>query len=76
MAEMHARDASGHWYTGGAAWLQIAHLVPLMKPLAIVAELPIIRSLVEPTYGVIARNRHRISRLMGDGDCSLDRNQA
>ena len=27
--------------------------------------------LVEPTYAVIARNRHRISRLMGDGDCSL-----
>jgi predicted DCC family thiol-disulfide oxidoreductase YuxK len=71
LQEMHARDTSGHWFMGGAAWLQIAHVVPLMKPLAFVAELPLIRSLVEPTYTVIARNRHRISRLMGDGDCSL-----
>jgi predicted DCC family thiol-disulfide oxidoreductase YuxK len=74
--EMHARDASGQWFAGGAAWLKIAHLVPLMKPLAFVGELPLIGSLVEPTYAVIARNRHRISRLMGDGDCSLDRSRA
>ena len=71
LQEMHARDASGRWFMGGAAWLQIAHVVPLMKPLAFVAELPLIRSLVEPTYAVVARNRHRISRLMRDGDCSL-----
>jgi predicted DCC family thiol-disulfide oxidoreductase YuxK len=71
LGEMHARDSAGRWFMGGAAWLRIAHVVPLMKPLAFVAELPLIRSLVEPTYAVIARNRHRISRLMGDGDCSL-----
>jgi len=74
LREMHARDASGHWFVGGAGWLRIAHVVPLMKPLAFVAELPIVRSLVEPTYAVIARNRHRISRLMGDGDCAVPRN--
>jgi predicted DCC family thiol-disulfide oxidoreductase YuxK len=76
LEEMHVRDSSGRWVAGGAAWLQIAHVVPLMKPLAFVAELPVLRSLVEPAYAVIARNRHRISRLMGDGDCSLDRNRA
>lgn len=76
LAEMHVRDASGRWFAGGEAWLLIAHLTPVMKPLAFVAELPIFRSLVEPAYAVIARNRHRISRLMGDGDCSLDRSRA
>jgi predicted DCC family thiol-disulfide oxidoreductase YuxK len=76
LEEMHVRDTSGRWVAGGAAWLQIAHVVPLMKPLAFLAELPILRSLVEPVYAVIARNRHRISRLLGDGDCSLDRNRA
>ncbi len=76
LEEMHVRDTSGRWYDGGAAWLRIAHLVPLMRPLAFVAELPVMRALVEPTYALIARNRHRISRLIGDGDCSLDRHPA
>jgi len=76
LEEMHVRDGSGRWSSGGAAWLRIAHLVPLMKPLAFLAELPVLRSMVEPVYAVIARNRHRISRLMGDGDCSLDRSRA
>jgi predicted DCC family thiol-disulfide oxidoreductase YuxK len=69
LASMHARDASGHWFTGGAAWLQIAHLVPLLRPLGMVAELPVIRSLVEPAYTLVARNRDRISHLMGDDRC-------
>ena len=37
LEEMHVRDASGRWFAGGAAWLQIAHLLPLMEPLAFVA---------------------------------------
>ena len=53
------------------AWLAIAGVVPALLPLGLVARLPVVRSLVEPTYGLIARNRHRISRLLGDGECAL-----
>lgn len=66
---MHARDAEGDWFKGGRAWLRISDEVPLLRPLGLVARLPLIRDLVEPVYVVIAGNRHRISRLLGEGAC-------
>jgi predicted DCC family thiol-disulfide oxidoreductase YuxK len=76
LESMHARSASGRWFAGGAAWLEVARAVPLLRPLNLVARLPVMRSLVEPAYALIARNRHRISRLLGDGSCNVDRNRA
>jgi predicted DCC family thiol-disulfide oxidoreductase YuxK len=66
---MHVRDG-GRWSVGGAAWLRIAEVVPTLRPLAILARLPFVHPFVEPVYRVIARNRHRISRLLGDDACS------
>lgn len=66
---LHVRDAAGAWSAGGAAWLRIAAAVPALRPLAWFAPLPFIRSLVEPVYAVIANNRHRLSRLLGDDAC-------
>jgi predicted DCC family thiol-disulfide oxidoreductase YuxK len=68
---MHVRDGAGRWSVGGAAWLRIAQDVPLLRPLGFLAQLPVIRALVEPTYAVVAGNRHRISRLLGDEACPI-----
>lgn len=66
---MHVRDGEGHWSIGSEGWLRIAGAVPALRPLAILAHLPFVRPFVEPVYALIARNRHRISRLFGDDAC-------
>ena len=66
---MHVRDGAGRWSISGAAWLRIADAVPALRPLAWYARLPFIRPLVEPVYTVVANNRHRLSRLLGDDAC-------
>jgi predicted DCC family thiol-disulfide oxidoreductase YuxK len=66
---MHVRDAAGRWSIGGAAWLRIADALPALRPLAWFARLPFMRPLVEPVYAVIANNRHRLSRVLGDDAC-------
>jgi 3-demethoxyubiquinol 3-hydroxylase len=71
LASMHVRDRAGRWSVGGAAWVRIAHEFPLLRPLAFLARLPGLRSLVEPAYALVARNRHRISRLLGDDACAI-----
>ena len=68
-ASMHVVDAADRWERGGAAWLWIAHTVPQLRPLARLAELPLIRWAIEPVYALVARNRHRISGLVGLHAC-------
>lgn len=68
---MHARDGSGRWFIGGQAWLRIADELPLLRPIGWIGRLPLIRHLVEPVYAVVARNRHNLSRLLGDDACSI-----
>ena len=69
LERMHVRDAAGRWSIGGAAWLRIADAVPALRPLAWYGRLPFIRPLVEPIYALIANNRHRLGRLLGDDTC-------
>jgi predicted DCC family thiol-disulfide oxidoreductase YuxK len=66
---MHVRDGSGSWWRGGAAWLRIADIVPALRLLALLARLPLVRPLVDTVYAFVARNRHRISRLLGYDAC-------
>ena len=70
---LHVRDAAGRWAVGGAALVQIGRALPLLRPFALVAGLPGIRRLVEPAYRIVARNRHRISRVLGLTACRVDR---
>lgn len=63
---LHIRDRSGRWFSGGEAWLRIADVVPALRPLGLVGRLPLARPVVDIAYRLIAANRHRISRLMGD----------
>ena len=69
LASMHVVDAEGRWAAGGEAFLRIAGLVPVLLPLALVGRLPLLRSLVQPLYELVAANRHRLSRLLGDVAC-------
>ena len=69
--KMHARDVTGRWFIGGQAWIRVADTLPILRPLAIVARLPLVRSLVEPAYAVVACNRHNLSRLLGDEACAI-----
>lgn len=67
---MHVRDAAGRWERGGAAWLRIAAAVPILRPLAVAGRLPLVRLAFEAWYRVIARNRHRLGRLLGLDGCT------
>jgi predicted DCC family thiol-disulfide oxidoreductase YuxK len=70
LARMHVRDAAGHWSIGGEGWLRIAEVVPALRPLARLGQLPFVRPFIGPVYGQVAKNRHRIGRLLGDGACA------
>ena len=70
---MHVRDGTGEWSVGAAAWVRIAREIALLRPLGAVARLPVLRRLVEPTYALVAGNRQRISRLLGDDACDINR---
>ncbi len=71
LGAMHVRDPDGRWILAGAAWTRIAEEVPLPRPIANVARMPVFSGLVEWTYARVARNRRRISRLLGDDACSV-----
>lgn len=75
---IHAVDRNGRWSAGGAASLAIADLVPVLKPIAWLGRLPLVRELVEPAYALVAANRHLLSRLLGLDACALktDRRRA
>jgi predicted DCC family thiol-disulfide oxidoreductase YuxK len=68
---MHVRDPEGRWSVAGAAWIRIAAEVPLLRPLAVAARLAPVRLLAEWAYARVARNRHRISRVLGVDACAV-----
>ena len=72
LAALHARDASGRWFRGGAAALRIASAVPVLVPLAIVGRLPGMGRLADRAYRLVADHRHVVSRLLDLDRCALD----
>ena len=68
---LYVRDAAGQWSLAGAAWIRIAEELALMRPLAVAARLAPVRRLIEWAYWRIARNRHRLSHLLGDDACAI-----
>lgn len=69
---LHARDRDGQWLRGGAACLRIAAALPLLMPLALAGRLPFAAALVERGYQVVARNRHRLSRVLRLENCKFE----
>jgi predicted DCC family thiol-disulfide oxidoreductase YuxK len=61
---LHVIEADGSVRSGAAAVLRIAEIVPRLRLFARLGRLPVVRHLVEPMYGLVARHRHRLSRLI------------
>ena len=61
---IHVIEPDGTWTSGGAAVLRIAEAVPRLRFIARLGRLPVVNRLVEPMYGLVARHRHRLSRLL------------
>ena len=71
LSAIHVRDIDRRWYVGGNAAIHIADAIPLLKPLALLARLPLVMRLEEWGYGRIAANRGAISRLLGVTACRV-----
>lgn len=68
---LHVRDASGRWWAGGQAVVRLSRELWPLRPIALAARLPGVARLVEPAYGLVARNRHRISGWLGLTACRI-----
>ena len=73
LTSMHVRDENGAWASGAAASVQIARRIPLLRPVAVAARLPFVVRLLERGYAPLARNRSRLSSLMGMRACRVGR---
>jgi predicted DCC family thiol-disulfide oxidoreductase YuxK len=71
LESLHAVDEEQRWWVGADAAVQIAQRVPLLRPLALLAELPLAPTLLDAGYRIVARNRHRVSRLLGLDACKV-----
>jgi predicted DCC family thiol-disulfide oxidoreductase YuxK len=61
---LHVFRPDGSSVSGGKAVLEVASAVPRLRPIAALGRLPIVNRLVEPLYRLVARHRHRLSRLI------------
>ena len=68
--QIHVRDEAGRWHRGGTALLRVAGVVPILRPLAVAGRIPPVRWVFEAWYRVVARNRHRLGRLLGLDGCT------
>ncbi len=71
MDMLHARDGDGLWFKGGAASVEIARRVPMLRPLGWYARLPLAMPVLDLMYRAFADNRHTISRLLGLKACQV-----
>jgi predicted DCC family thiol-disulfide oxidoreductase YuxK len=69
---IHVRDQGGRWSVAGAAWIRIGQEITVLRPLALLAGVPLIRRFVEWAYARVAGNRRRLSRLLGDDVCPIE----
>jgi len=70
LAVMHVVDGAGRWDRGGGAWLCIADTIPVLRPLGLAGRLPLADLAVEWLYQLVARNRGRLSRVLGLDRCA------
>ena len=75
---LHVIDDTGRWASGGEAVLWTIERLPGLRPLARLARLPLLSSLVEPAYRLVADHRARFAWLAGSfvGDRSERGQQA
>jgi predicted DCC family thiol-disulfide oxidoreductase YuxK len=70
---LHVVDPEGRWWAGAEAWLQVATRIPELRALAWLANVPLGRRVIDLGYRLVARNRHRLSALLGLTACNRPR---
>jgi predicted DCC family thiol-disulfide oxidoreductase YuxK len=70
MGSWHLVTADGRVYSGGGAAAPLFRLLPRGRPLA--AVLAAFPGLTDRTYRLVARNRDRFGRLVGQSACEVD----
>jgi predicted DCC family thiol-disulfide oxidoreductase YuxK len=70
MSSWHLVTADGHVYSAGAAAPPLLRLLRGGRPLA--AVLAAFPGVTERTYRLVARNRDRFGRLVGETACAVD----
>ena len=58
-------EGTGKLFGGAAAVARIVRQVPVIGPIGWVYYLPVFKQLADAGYKLVARNRHRISRVLG-----------
>ena len=71
VGQLHVMDSDGMWWTGADACIEIADRLPGLRPLVSLAVIPLSRPLLVFGYRLVARNRHRLSALLGLGSCAV-----
>jgi len=61
---LHVVEPDGRWVSGAEAVLRIAETVPRLRPMARLGRLRLVNPLIDPLYRLVARHRHRLSRLL------------
>ncbi len=79
-------ETTGRRYGGAAAVARLVREVPVIGPVGWLYYAPVLRQVADTLYRIFARNRHRISRLLGwqpipddscaDGACALPQRPA
>jgi len=70
---LHAVDEQGRWWVGADAVVEIARRVAVLAPVSLVARSPYAMVVLDIGYRWIARNRRRLSRLLGMAACYVRR---
>jgi len=68
---LYATDSVGHWYSGGAAAIEICRRVPALSIVALTARVPGAMVVYELGYRMLAANRHRLSAALGLKVCQV-----
>ena len=76
MDALHAVDGDGHWFVGAAAAVEVTRHVPLLRPISVIAKLPLAMPILNILYRAIADNRRAISRLLRLDVCQVRSPQA
>src|SRR5688500_1406961 len=66
---LHAVDEQGRWWVGADAVIEIGRRIPTLRLFTVAVRLPFARPVIDATYRLITRNRHRLSRALGMSAC-------
>jgi predicted DCC family thiol-disulfide oxidoreductase YuxK len=70
LEQLHVMDSDGMWWAGADACVEIADRVPWLRPLVWLSAFPLSGPLFALSYGLVARNRHRLGDLLGLNACA------